>query len=143
MLYMTAADALIAVWDDKAQLVVLAADHRDPRGRQRRQPAHAAAGRLDAADRDPAVPGAPVRAHRAQRLDRQDAPAVLRDRQDRLEDTNNAGLTRSFSSLSQAIDEIVDARVWSGIHFRTADDQGQRIGRAVARYRQTRYFRPE
>ena len=57
-------------------------------------------------------------------------------------DTNNAGLTRSFSSLSQAIDEIVDARVWSGIHFRTADEQGQRIGRSVARYRQGRYFRP-
>jgi len=57
-------------------------------------------------------------------------------------DTNNAGLTRSFSSLSQAIDEIVDARIWSGIHFRAADVQGQRIGRSVARYRQGRYFRP-
>jgi hypothetical protein len=44
--------------------------------------------------------------------------------------------------LSQAIAEIVDARIWSGIHFRTADKQGQRIGRAVASYRQGRYFRP-
>jgi hypothetical protein len=57
-------------------------------------------------------------------------------------DTNNAGLTRSFSTLSRPIDEIVDARVWAGLHFRTADRQGQRIGRAVARYRQGRYFRP-
>jgi hypothetical protein len=32
--------------------------------------------------------------------------------------------------------------VWSGIHFRTADEQGQRIGRQVAGYRQGRYFRP-
>ena len=44
--------------------------------------------------------------------------------------------------MSQAIKEIVDARVWSGIHFRTADVQGQRIGRHVAGYRQGRYFRP-
>ena len=57
-------------------------------------------------------------------------------------DTNNAGRTRSFSSLSQAIEEIVDARVWSGIHFRTADVQGHQIGRSVAAYRQGRYFRP-
>jgi hypothetical protein len=57
-------------------------------------------------------------------------------------DTNNAGLTRSFSGLSQAIDEIVDARIRSGVHFRTADVQGQRIGRPVASYPQGRYVRP-
>jgi hypothetical protein len=58
-------------------------------------------------------------------------------------DTNNAGLTRSFTRLSQAIDEIVDARVWSGIHFRTADEQGEQIGRRVARYRERHYFEPK
>ena len=52
-------------------------------------------------------------------------------------------LTRHFTHLSQAIDEIVNARVWSGIHFRTADVQGQRIGRRIASYREQRYFRPE
>ena len=41
-------------------------------------------------------------------------------------DTTNGGLTRSFTRFSQAIDEIVDARVWSGIHFRSADEQGAR-----------------
>jgi hypothetical protein len=30
--------------------------------------------------------------------------------------------------------EIVDARVWSGIHFRTADEDGARLGTRVARY---------
>ena len=45
-------------------------------------------------------------------------------------DTNNGGLTRSFTRFSQAIDEVVDARVWSGIHFRNADEQGAKIGRA-------------
>jgi hypothetical protein len=51
-------------------------------------------------------------------------------------------LTRSYTSFSQAIDEIVDARVWSGIHFRIADEHGERIGRQVARYRKQHYFRP-
>jgi hypothetical protein len=43
-------------------------------------------------------------------------------------------LTRSYTSFSQAVDEIVDARVWSGIHFRIADVHGARIGRQIARY---------
>jgi hypothetical protein len=55
-------------------------------------------------------------------------------------DTNNAGLTRSFARFSEAIDEIVDARIWSGIHFRTADEQGERIGKDVAKWREKHYF---
>jgi hypothetical protein len=43
-------------------------------------------------------------------------------------------VTRSYTRLSQAIDEIVDARVWSGVHFRTADEQGAAIGRRVAHW---------
>jgi hypothetical protein len=53
----------------------------------------------------------------------------------------NGGLTRSFGSFSQAIDEIVDVRVWSGIHFRAADEQGARIARQVAKWRERHYFR--
>jgi hypothetical protein len=48
--------------------------------------------------------------------------------------TTAAGVTRSYSRFSQAIDEIVDARVWSGIHFRFADEQGAKIGRRVAHW---------
>ena len=44
--------------------------------------------------------------------------------------------------MSQAVDEIVDARVWSGVHFRIADVQGARIGRQIARYRKRHYFQP-
>ena len=35
---------------------------------------------------------------------------------------------------------MVHARVWSGIHFRAADEQGAKIGRQVARYREKHYF---
>jgi hypothetical protein len=45
-----------------------------------------------------------------------------------------SGTTRQFTRFSQAIKEIVDARVWAGIHFRTADTQGHVIGRKVAQY---------
>ena len=49
--------------------------------------------------------------------------------------TNRAGFERNYTRLSEAVDEIVDARVWSGIHFRIADVQGAKIGRDVARAR--------
>jgi hypothetical protein len=54
-----------------------------------------------------------------------------------------SGTTRSFARFSRAIEEIVDARVYSGIHFRSADVQGARIGRQVARFRDQHYFGPE
>jgi hypothetical protein len=48
--------------------------------------------------------------------------------------------TRSFDRFSDTIEEIVDARVWAGIHFRTADDQGYLVGRKVAHELTTNYF---
>ena len=38
------------------------------------------------------------------------------------------------------IEEIIDARVWSGIHFRNADVQGERIGLDVAKWREHHFF---
>ena len=49
---------------------------------------------------------------------------------------------RRFQSFSQARTEIIDARVWGGIHFRTADVQGAVLGRKVARFARKNYFRP-
>ena len=54
----------------------------------------------------------------------------------------NSGTTRSFTRFSQTIEEVIDARVYSGIHFRSADVQGARLGEQVARYRDKHYFRP-
>ena len=54
--------------------------------------------------------------------------------------TNRAGFTRNYTRLSEAVDEIVDARVWSGIHFRIADVQGAKIGREVARARRAHHL---
>jgi PAP2 superfamily len=50
--------------------------------------------------------------------------------------------SRSFDSFSEALKEIIDVRVWSGIHFRTADVQGAVLGKKVAHYLQKNYFQP-
>ncbi|HYH88879.1 MAG TPA: vanadium-dependent haloperoxidase [Solirubrobacteraceae bacterium] len=53
---------------------------------------------------------------------------------------NSIGIVRNYTRLSQVIDEIVDARVWSGIHFRAADEQGAKLGREVARWRRDHHL---
>jgi hypothetical protein len=45
----------------------------------------------------------------------------------------SSAITRRFSRFSDAVDDVVDARVYSGIHFRTADEDGARMGTQVAR----------
>ena len=45
-----------------------------------------------------------------------------------------SGITRQWSSLSEAVEEVIDARVYSGIHFRTSDEVGARMGRQVAQF---------
>jgi hypothetical protein len=47
---------------------------------------------------------------------------------------------RSFDRFTDAIKEIIDARVWSGIHFRTADVQGAVLGNKVGQYLRKHYF---
>ena len=45
-----------------------------------------------------------------------------------------SGITRQWNSLSEAVDEVIDARVYSGIHFRNSDEVGARMGRQVAQF---------
>jgi len=56
--------------------------------------------------------------------------------------SRGTGTTRSFTSFSQALQEVIDSRVWGGIHFRTADEVGARIGKRVAQWATSRYFKP-
>jgi hypothetical protein len=142
-LYLTGADALISVWDDKANRSfwrpITAIQEAGTDGNPRTDPD---AGWV------PLIPTPPYPEHPSGHTGL--SGSFVKTLQqffgtDRIawSDTNNAGLTRSFTRLSQAIDEIVDARVWSGIHFRTADEQGERMGEQVARYRDKHYFQPE
>ena len=53
-----------------------------------------------------------------------------------------SGTSREFDRFSVAMREIIDARVWAGIHFRTADTQGYVMGRKVAHILERDYFLP-
>jgi hypothetical protein len=44
------------------------------------------------------------------------------------------GVTRSYRSVSQALDEVINARVFAGIHFRQACEDGTELGKSVAEY---------
>jgi hypothetical protein len=141
MMYLTAADAAIATWDDKAYWLfwrpITAIREADSDGN--------AATEADATWL-PLINTPPYTDHPSGLSALGSAMASsLRDffGTDQLEfsSTNpSLKLTRSYTSFSQAVDEIVDARVWSGIHFRIADVQGAKIGRQVARYRRQHYF---
>jgi hypothetical protein len=55
--------------------------------------------------------------------------------------TTLGGVTRTFTSFSEVCADIVDARVWSGIHFRFADEEAAKIGRRVAHWGNRHAFR--
>ena len=52
------------------------------------------------------------------------------------------GQPRHFDRFSHALKEVIDARVWGGIHFRTADVQGAVLGKKVAHWLKKHYFQP-
>jgi hypothetical protein len=53
----------------------------------------------------------------------------------------DSGTTRHFGSFSQALAEVLEARIWGGVHFRSADIDGASIGTGVSAYVTHHYFR--
>jgi hypothetical protein len=139
-LYLTAADAFIAVWDEKAHYSfwrpITAIREADTDGNPRTQP-------------DPTwlplVANPPYPEHPSGHLGLSGSIGKTLQqffRTDKLAwtDTNIAGRTRSFTRVSDAVEEIIGARMWSGIHFLNADEDAARIGEQIAKYRQKHYF---
>ena len=50
------------------------------------------------------------------------------------------GETRHYDRFSQALAEITEARIWAGLHFRTADVQAKLLGKKVANYMADHFF---
>jgi hypothetical protein len=46
----------------------------------------------------------------------------------------STGVTRTYTSFSQLDREIIDARVWGGIHFRTTDEDSSALGHQIGDY---------
>lgn len=44
------------------------------------------------------------------------------------------GFFRRYDSLQALVQEMENARVWGGIHFRSADEHGTRLGRQIGQY---------
>jgi hypothetical protein len=140
MLYLTAADALIACWDDKARWLFwrpITAIHEAANDGNPDTSADASWAPLIATPPYPDQPSG----HACF------SGSITSTLKDFFSTDNMAltvvrtdGMSRSFTRFSAAIDEIVEARIWSGIHFRTADVDGATIGKQVAQWRQERFF---
>ncbi len=52
------------------------------------------------------------------------------------------GVHRVYATIPQLVKEMEDARVWGGIHFRTANEHGTRLGRQVGEYALQNFLRP-
>jgi hypothetical protein len=55
---------------------------------------------------------------------------------------NNFDAVRHFARANDLRAEIVNARVWAGLHFRGSDEAGIALGRSVAKYDLKHAFQP-
>jgi hypothetical protein len=46
----------------------------------------------------------------------------------------NPGYERHWTRLSEGVEEVIEARIYAGIHYRTSDEDGADVGRKVARF---------
>jgi len=45
----------------------------------------------------------------------------------------DSGTTRHYDSFSEATAQLVEARIWAGVHYRSAAVHGKKLGATVAR----------
>ena len=55
---------------------------------------------------------------------------------------NAPGIVIHYTELMTITDDVSDARVFGGIHFRYDQDAGERLGRDVGRYNNHNRLRP-
>ena len=59
-----------------------------------------------------------------------------------LTSTTAPGVSRSFERLSDYVSEVVNARVYDGVHYRTSGEVGAALGRNVGEYVVQNYLKP-
>jgi hypothetical protein len=50
--------------------------------------------------------------------------------------------TQHFDTVNDIQEQVVNARVWLGFHFRNSAEQGRKVGNDVAKWELKRYFKP-
>ena len=53
------------------------------------------------------------------------------------------GPVRNYTRFTDVVEDTIDARVYQGIHFRSADEQGAEIGKKAARWMERHFFEPQ
>jgi hypothetical protein len=56
--------------------------------------------------------------------------------------TTAPGVTRRFSKLSDYVAEVVNARVYDGVHYRTSGEAGAAMGRKIGQYTVNNHLKP-
>jgi hypothetical protein len=59
-----------------------------------------------------------------------------------LTSTTAPGITRSFNKLSDYVAEVVNARIYDGVHYRTSGEAGAAMGRKIGQYTVQNYLKP-
>ena len=52
------------------------------------------------------------------------------------------GETRYYMRFNEVVEEVNNARVWAGFHFRYSQEDGSKLGRRVARFMTRNFFQP-
>jgi hypothetical protein len=60
----------------------------------------------------------------------------------KLTSTTAPGVTRNFTKLSAYVAEVVNARVYDGVHYRTSGEAGAAMGRKIGQYTVQNYLKP-
>jgi hypothetical protein len=60
----------------------------------------------------------------------------------KLTSTTAPGVTRSYSRLSDYVTEVINARIYDGVHYRTSGEVGAQMGRQIGEYVVQNFFKP-
>jgi hypothetical protein len=52
------------------------------------------------------------------------------------------GTTRNYDTTTDFIQEVMNARVWGGMHFRSANEHGAELGKNTAKWVMKKHFQP-
>jgi PAP2 superfamily protein len=59
-----------------------------------------------------------------------------------LTSTTAPGVNRSYVKLSEYVAEVINARVYDGVHYRTSGEAGAAMGRKIGQYTVENYLKP-
>ena len=153
LLNLAMADGYIASWDTKYHYKFWRPITAIRLGDTDGNPRHGGVTRLDAAAVYLSDAGSRLRARGAGRSGRGDPEAGVRHRRRPLHGVQHDGrrrahlrdptpVFRSYTSFSQAADENAVSRIYIGIHFRHAVEEGVEHGRKIADYAVHRFMKP-